>query len=143
MTPQTPDAFRRYQPFTRFRVTVDGEGEVVQTFKPLSTVRLAFVLAKVEDFWGLDACTLQIRPTGDSGQKFLAPDENAQARVAPPLSLLVPPSLHRADEYPSIVDGIEVGPAADTQSFDVVVQNIAGDTPYNVDLYFFAYPGDC
>lgn len=143
MTSEQRPAFRRYRPFTRFRLAVANEGEVVRIFKPLEVTRLAFVLAVVDDPLGLQACTMQIKETGDRGKIFLAPDDNAQDRAAPPLSFLVPEGLFRADEYPSLVDGLVVGPGADVQSFDVTLQNLRGDPPYNVDLYFFAYPAGC
>lgn len=133
-----PHAAGRVQPFTRLRVNVTEELTPVP-LEPALKGTLAFVLITTNEPQGLDAFGVAIRPSGDSGNPYPAPDKSSGTRSFPPASLLVPPGLHRAEEYPSPFRGRRLG-CADREDF--VVQNLTGDLPYEVDVYLYLEADD-
>jgi len=129
----------RIEPFARLRVSVTADQKTV-VFKPRCNVRLAFVLADTEDPAGLDACGITLRSEGDSSNTLLAPREDIGTKIPPPLSMVLPPSLHRAEEYPGLFNDMLVGPNQAKTSLELVVHVLDGAVPFDLDLYFFGYP---
>lgn len=134
----SPHAASRVLPLTRLRVTVDAAEKPVP-LEPAQKGRIAFILAVCEDPKGLDAFGVAIRPSGDSGMPYPAPDKTSGSRTFPPAALTLPPGLHRAEEYPSPFRGRLLGCA---EREDLVIQNLAGALPYNVDVYIFLEDDD-
>ena len=118
------------------RVT-DDEAPVVQTFDPPETMRLDFVIARCTDPAGLDACSLVWRMAGNRGSPFWAPSKTADDHRDPRLSMICPPELYRADQYPSPFRGLVVN---GTKRYEVVVTNRDGAAPYEVELTFYGAP---
>lgn len=134
---------RRVVPFGRKRINVTQASQVAQ-FKPGSAVRIAYLLARTDDPSGLEACGIEFRPQGDTGNKLVAPDTDDNAeRIPPPLSMVVPPETRRAEEYPGLLNDVSVGPGTDHAAMDIVITVIEGAVPFNLDLYFFAYADRC
>lgn len=132
-------AASRVEPTTRLRVYVNAP-EMVVPFQPADRRRVSFVLARTDDPAGLDAFGFGLLPAGGKGNPYAAPDKDEGGdRAFPPASFLVPPSLERAEEYPSPFRDLDVG----VRRQDLVVQNLTGQLPYTVDIYFFFVPEGC
>ncbi len=134
-----PHRGARVVPFSRLRATVT-EDQTTLVFKPQCNMRLAYALAKTDDPAGLDACGITLRREGDTSNTLLAPKEDAGKKVPPPLSMVVPPSAFRAEEYPGIFNDMKVGPNGNWTAIEIVVHVLEGELPFNLDLFFFAYP---